>query len=171
MKESSLSSQQKANKASVASKRKRREELKAEFLAAIEAGSKLTQTGVVAPRTYQVWRRDDPEFSKRVDEIVEAQRQARLALPPKVYKYKRKSRAKVYGPSVLESLNDVDIYVKAASMIKAKGLTPDVRESAISELVLMMLSGEEPDAGKAVNLAKSEFLPHGRYYEGDRFED
>lgn len=160
---------QKASKAGVAARRNKRDTLKAQFIAAVEAGSELTKTGVVAPRTYQVWRKDDPEFSKRVDEIIEARRAVKAALPRR--KYKRKSRAKIYGRSVMDQLTRDETYVKAVTLLKGRNLAPDIRESAISELVLMILSGEEPNAGKAVHAAKAEFLPHGRYYEGDRYYD
>lgn len=155
-------------KASGESRRNKREELKARFIAAVEAGAELTKTGVVAPRTYQVWRRNDAEFSRKVDAILKARREAK---PKKVYVYKRPSRAKVYGRSAMERLTSDAIYVKAVSLLAGRKLAPDIRESAISELMLMMLEGETPDAGKAVHAAKAEFLPHGRYYEGDRYVD
>ena len=155
-----------AGLASGESRRIKREELKARFIAAVEAGAELTKTGIVAPRTYQVWRRDDAEFSKRIDAILAARRAAR---PKKVYVYKRPSRAKVYGRSAMERLTSDAMYVKAVSLLAGRKLAPDIRESAISELVLMMLEGETPNAGKAVHAAKAEFLPHGRYYEGDKF--
>lgn len=141
----------------------KREALKARFIAAVEAGAGLTKTGIVAPRTYQVWLKDDPEFAAKIDAILRARREAR---PKKVYK----SRAKVYGRSVLDGLNDVDVYVKAVKLLGNRKLMSDIREAAISELVIMMLSGEEPNVSKAVSTARDEFLPHARYLEGDEFE-
>ncbi len=155
-----------SGKASGESRRKKREELKARFIAAVEAGAELTKTGIVAPRTYQTWRRDDEGFSRKIDTILAARRAAR---PKKVYVYKRPSRAKTYGRSAMERLTSDATYVKAVSLLAGRKLAPDIRESAISELVLMMLEGETPNVGKAVHAAKAEFLPHARYYEGDKF--
>lgn len=151
--------------ASGESRRNKREELKARFIVAIEAGAELTKTGIVSPRTYQVWLKDDAAFAAKVDAVLRARREARP-----VKKYKRKSRAKVYGRSVLDGLNGVDIYVKAVKLLGNRKLMADIREAAISELIIMMLSGEEPNASKAVATARDEFLPHARYLEGDEFE-
>lgn len=147
-----------SGKASVEARRIKREELKARFIAAVEAGAELTKTGVVAPRTYQVWRRDDEEFSAKIDAILAARRAARPA-------YKRKSRAKVYGPSAMNRLTSDETYVKAVSLLKGRKLSPDIREAATSIIVLQILEGETPDAGRAVHEAKAEhsqFVGFGR---------
>lgn len=145
----------------LASRPSRTDILKARFIAAIEAGAELTKTGVVAPRTYQVWRRDDAEFSAKVDAILAARRAARPA-------YKRPSRAKVYGLSAMNQLTSDATYVKAISLLAGRKLAPDIREAAISIIMLQILEGETSDAGRAVHEAKAEhsqFVGFGRRAE------
>lgn len=152
-------SQSKAGVASGIARRAKTDEMKRLFIEAVKNGAALTKTGLVNASTYQKWRKQDVEFSNHIDALVKARPK------PVVFKRKRKSRAKIYGASALNSLNSVGVYVQAVTLLKGRHLAPDIRESAISELVLMILSGEKPNAGKAVHLAKAEFLPHGRYSE------
>lgn len=141
----------KAAKASGAARRKKSVRLKAEFLDAVRAGALLTQTGIVAPRTYQTWLKRDSEFAATVKKIVAAR--------PKPIRPKRNTPrhpVKVPRKAQARAIFSNEIYIKAARLIN-RNMTPDIRESAISELMLMMLGGEEPDAGRAVRNARAEF--------------
>lgn len=126
----------KAAKASGAARRKKSVRLKAEFLDAVRAGALLTKTGIVAPRTYQTWFKKDSEFAAAIKKIIAG----------------RKAPRKAQARAIFSN----EIYIKAARLIN-RNVTPDIRESAISELMLMILSGEEPDAGRAVRNARAEF--------------
>lgn len=164
---------------------------KAEFIEAVRNGASVTNSGIVTDVTYYNWRKADPAFCAAVDAAI-AERDAKrktaviallrggtcvrsinVATPFEVgewikadpefarsfraYKPPRRKRTYTYvkvGDRVktdrVERLRAEPVYAKARRLLGDKYRTmPDAREDILNELVLMILSGEEPVVSKA----------------------
>lgn len=152
---------------------------KNDFIRAVTFGASLTHNGVVSRHTYQKWRKADADFNAWLDGHIARMRRAtaerkaawRAAYDRTEYKaqWKRDNakrinaqarlarikRAKFYERSALDGLYELDVFSRANSLI-GRNIPQDIRESAISELVLMMLEGHEPDAKHALRVARGE---------------
>lgn len=153
--------------------------LKNDFIRAVTYGASLTHNGVVSRHTYQKWRKADADFNawlashikrmrREAAERKEAWRKAYDAVRDRNRDYKaqlkynrewkrgkRDERQKFYESSALDGLYEVDVFAKANKLV-SRNLPQDIRESAISELVLMMLEGHEPDVKQALRTARGE---------------
>lgn len=146
---------------------------KNDFIHAVTFGASLTHNGVVSRHTYQKWRKADADFNAWLDGHIARMRRAaverkaawRAAYDRTEYKsqWKRDNAKRINAQARLArrkrqefyERSALDVFSRANSLI-GRNIPQDIRESAISELVLMMLEGHEPDAKHALRVARGE---------------
>lgn len=140
-------------RASGACRRVTEAERKAEFILAVESGVKPTH--VRASRSaYQRWREKDPAFASWLDALKAQRRDARERVRAEVRARRAEDRAlrrerearqvearrSTLGEGHARALRQNDVYRIASVAIGPSG-NPDVRDSAISAMVLDLLEG------------------------------